>query len=54
MLSEKERQHLIVHRAMFPRGVELLHDPLLNKGTTFSDDERGALGLSPLSRTDNA
>jgi malate dehydrogenase (oxaloacetate-decarboxylating)(NADP+) len=30
------------------RGVELLHDPLLNKGTAFSEDERNALGLRGL------
>ena len=32
----------------FPRGVELLHDPLLNKGTAFTDAERDALGLRGL------
>jgi malate dehydrogenase (oxaloacetate-decarboxylating)(NADP+) len=32
----------------FPRGVDLLHDPLLNKGTAFTDDERDALGLRGL------
>lgn len=30
------------------RGVELLHDPLLNKGTAFSEPERDALGLRGL------
>ncbi len=30
------------------RGVDLLHDPRLNKGTAFSDDERDALGLRGL------
>ena len=30
------------------RGVELLHDPLLNKGTAFTDEERDALGLRGL------
>src|SRR5579859_708957 len=48
MLSEKERQNLIAHRATFPHGVELLHDPLLNKGTAFSEGERDALGLRGL------
>src|SRR5258708_1618845 len=48
MLNEKERQNLIAHRATFPRGVELLHDPLLNKGTAFSDSERDTLGLRGL------
>ncbi len=30
------------------RGVALLHDPLLNKGTSFTEAERGALGLRGL------
>ncbi|AOS43461.1 NAD-dependent malic enzyme [Lacunisphaera limnophila] len=30
------------------RGVDLLHDPLLNKGTAFSDHERTVLGLRGL------
>jgi malate dehydrogenase (oxaloacetate-decarboxylating)(NADP+) len=32
----------------FPRGVTLLHDPELNKGTAFTDAERDALGLKGL------
>src|SRR6478752_1871889 len=28
-----------------PRGLALLRDPLLNKGTAFTEDERDALGL---------
>ena len=32
----------------FPRGVALLRDPLLNKGTAFSEKERDALGLRGL------
>jgi malate dehydrogenase (oxaloacetate-decarboxylating)(NADP+) len=32
----------------FPHGVELLHDPLLNKGTAFTEAERDALGLRGL------
>ena len=34
--------------AWFPRGVTLLHDPTLNKGTAFTDVERDALGLNGL------
>ncbi len=34
--------------AWFPRGVALLHDPTLNKGTAFTDVERDALGLNGL------
>ncbi len=30
------------------RGAELLHDPLLNKGTAFTEAERDALGLRGL------
>ena len=30
------------------RGVAILHDPLLNKGTSFTEDERDALGLRGL------
>ena len=28
-----------------PRGMALLRDPLLNKGTAFTEQERDALGL---------
>jgi malate dehydrogenase (oxaloacetate-decarboxylating)(NADP+) len=31
-----------------PRGIALLHDPLLNKGTAFTEQERDALGLRGL------
>ena len=32
----------------FPTGPELLHDPVLNKGTAFTEKERDALGLRGL------
>ena len=32
----------------FPRGVTLLHDPELNKGTAFTEEERDVLGLKGL------
>jgi malate dehydrogenase (oxaloacetate-decarboxylating)(NADP+) len=32
----------------FPRGADLLHDPVLNKGTAFTAAEREALGLRGL------
>ena len=31
-----------------PRGAALLHDPLLNKGTAFTEEERRAFGLTGL------
>ena len=31
-----------------PHGVSLLHDPLRNKGTAFTENERDALGLRGL------
>ena len=34
--------------ARLPRGLDLLRDPLLNKGTAFTSAERDALGLSGL------
>jgi len=32
----------------FPRGEDLLHDPALNKGTAFTEEERDAFGLRGL------
>ena len=31
-----------------PRGVAILRDPLLNKGSAFTQEERNALGLRGL------
>lgn len=38
----------LAHKTGFPTGVALLHDPLLNKGTAFTEEEREALGLRGL------
>lgn len=46
MLKRTSGAH--THATDFPRGVELLHDPLLNKGTAFTEEERDALGLRGL------
>ncbi len=35
-------------RPGIPRGMQLLHDPLLNKGSAFTESERDALGLRGL------
>jgi len=35
-------------RETIPRGMEILHDPSLNKGTAFTERERDALGLRGL------
>ena len=45
-ISERiARMHLHLHGK---RGVDLLHDPRLNKGTAFTEAERDALGLRGL------
>ncbi len=36
------------HDRRVPRGVHILHDPRLNKGTAFTDEEREVLGLRGL------
>jgi malate dehydrogenase (oxaloacetate-decarboxylating)(NADP+) len=38
----------VVSMAGMPRGAMLLHDPVLNKGTAFTEAERRALGLEGL------
>ncbi len=43
MVAQPRRQ-----RSRILRGAELLNDPLLNKGTAFSREERRALGLESL------
>jgi len=41
-MTDKKRKN------KFPRGVDLLNDPFLNKGTAFTDEERDMLGLRGL------
>jgi len=38
----------VAHEEVTRRGVQLLHDPLRNHGTAYTDDERGRLGLRGL------
>lgn len=45
----KTRLNLHVHKdGQFPTGVDLLHDPILNKGTAFNEEERDAFCLRGL------
>lgn len=48
MLDEQETRKVKIHAMDFPTGVHLLHDPLLNKGSAFTEEERDALGLRGL------
>ncbi len=45
IISLKTKNHA---RAGLARGAELLHDPLVNKGSAFTEAERDALGLKGL------
>jgi malate dehydrogenase (oxaloacetate-decarboxylating)(NADP+) len=48
-MSEKNTRIKVETRTTgLPTGVELLHDPVLNKGTAFTEEERDALGLRGL------
>ena len=44
-MTAPARAKLNSHISDFPRGLALLRDPLLNKGTAFTDAERDELGL---------
>jgi len=48
MLQDKPAHMAIPVPAWFPKGVSLLRDPTLNKGTAFSTAERDALGIRGL------
>lgn len=46
--AEIFRGHLRTYPGGFPKGIELLHDPFLNKGTAFSEEEREVFHLRGL------
>src|SRR5215813_11573703 len=48
VLMKPDRMSAHTTPAYSPRGVALLRDPLLNKGTAFTEEERDALGLRGL------
>ncbi|MCI0487109.1 MAG: NAD-dependent malic enzyme [Blastocatellia bacterium] len=48
MSQEDKKERMIHPPAEFPRGVRLLHDPVRNKGTAFTKEERDALSLRGL------
>ena len=48
MSSDTQTAERIPVEPWFPRGVTLLHEPALNKGTAFTEAERDVLGLKGL------
>ena len=48
MSNDNAKTKLQSQKTDFPTGVDLLHDPVLNKGTAFTEKERAALGLRGL------
>ena len=44
----KKSKNKLTNFPSFPKGIELLHNPLLNKGTAFTADERKELQLEGL------
>jgi malate dehydrogenase (oxaloacetate-decarboxylating)(NADP+) len=45
MLNDTEALSVPNAYPWLPRGMDLLRDPMLNKGTAFTETERNALGL---------
>jgi len=48
MRPRKPRRLVRVSTTSIPTGIDLIHNPSLNKGTAFTEDEREALGLRGL------
>jgi malate dehydrogenase (oxaloacetate-decarboxylating)(NADP+) len=48
MPDKKVRKKVNVDRRRVISGIQLIHDPFLNKGTAFTEEERDALGLRGL------
>ncbi len=48
MVDMKPRRRVRVSRTAICAGADLLHDPSLNKGTAFTEEERDVLGLRGL------
>ena len=44
----KKSKNKLANAPSFPKGIELLHNPLLNKGTAFTVSERKKLQLEGL------
>jgi len=48
MCARELKREKQIRMANMPTGVDLLHDPTLNKGTAFTEEERKVLGLEGL------
>jgi malate dehydrogenase (oxaloacetate-decarboxylating)(NADP+) len=48
MPNKKVRNNVNIDKRKIPTGVQLIHDPFLNKGTAFTEEERDAMGLRGL------
>jgi malate dehydrogenase (oxaloacetate-decarboxylating)(NADP+) len=48
MCAKELKEEKQIHITNMPTGVDLLHEATLNKGTAFTEEERGALGLEGL------